>query len=263
MNKDLSHLINGWDYDINSVNARWITAADGTAKIQMRVDLGVLQMEPEGRPDGTRPEGHESLRSYYFHQEKQLELQGRELVLDSEACAELQQEAMQYYYRYLALYALRNLDRVIADTQHNLDLFDLVSRCADDDHLVWHFLQYFPYVRMMNARARCEALLEHEEYDRAISIAEEAMRAIEDFFEENADEVEAEQSSELEILEDLLYRIRRQRPKTEEETLHELLDRAIVKENYERAAELRDALRALTMAGASEARPSEANPAAG
>jgi hypothetical protein len=261
VSNDISPLINGWDYDLNSVNARWITADDGTAKIQMRVDMGILQMEPEGRPDGARPQGQDSLRSVYLQKELQLASQGKELVLDAEACAELQQEAMQFYYRYLALYALRHLDGVIADTQHNLDLFDLVSRCADDDNVVWHFLQYFPYVRMMNARARCEALLEHDDFDRAIAVAEDAMRAIEAFFAENADDAEAEQSSELEILEDLLYRIRRQRPKTEEETLHELLDRAIHKENYERAAELRDALRALDMAGTPAPRPSEPNPA--
>ena len=37
-----------------------VKAADGRQVIQMRIDLGVLQLEPEGRPDGdalaaTRP----------------------------------------------------------------------------------------------------------------------------------------------------------------------------------------------------------------
>lgn len=260
MNHDISPMIDGWEYDINSVNARWIAGGDGSAKIQMRVDMGILQMEPEGRPDGSRPVGCESLGVHYTRKEQQLQARGEALVLDAEACADLQQEAMQYYYRYLALYALRHLDGVIADTQHNLNLFDLVARCADDDATVWQFLQYFPYVRMMNARARCEALLEQKDYDRAIQIAEEAMQAIENFYTENTDEADADQSNELEILEDLLYRIRRERPRTEEETLHELLDRAIHKENYERAAELRDALKALATTAVEPGR-SEANPA--
>ena len=31
----------------------------------MRIDLGLLQMELDGRPDGQRPHGFESLLDYY------------------------------------------------------------------------------------------------------------------------------------------------------------------------------------------------------
>src|SRR5439155_20333786 len=58
---DLTHLLRTWAHEPGRINARRITAADGRALLQVRVDLGVLQMEIDGRPDGVRPEGFESL----------------------------------------------------------------------------------------------------------------------------------------------------------------------------------------------------------
>ena len=55
--KDLSRLLREWDYDSNKLNVRRIIGEDGREKIQLRVDLGVLQMEVAGRPDGKRPFG--------------------------------------------------------------------------------------------------------------------------------------------------------------------------------------------------------------
>ena len=68
MSKDLTVLLHDWDYNPNEVTVRRILGIDGREKIQMRLDLGVLQMEVAGRPDGKRPFGHESLLE--FHQER-------------------------------------------------------------------------------------------------------------------------------------------------------------------------------------------------
>ena len=37
--------------------ARKIVGEDGKEKLQVRLDLGLLQMELNGRPDGERPHG--------------------------------------------------------------------------------------------------------------------------------------------------------------------------------------------------------------
>ena len=55
MNFDISHLLESWDYQAGQVIVRKFTAKDGVEKIQLRVDLGLLQMNAEGRPDGKRP----------------------------------------------------------------------------------------------------------------------------------------------------------------------------------------------------------------
>ncbi len=68
MSKDLTVLLHGWDYNPNEVTVRRVLGIDGREKIQMRLDLGVLQMEVSGRPDGKRPYGHESLLEYQMAQ---------------------------------------------------------------------------------------------------------------------------------------------------------------------------------------------------
>ena len=243
--QDIGKILDGWDHDESSIRARWITGIDGHPKIQLRVDLGVLQMEVKGRPDGAQPKGEASLLDYYREQESRAEEEQGDLCLDAAACSELQREALQYYYRYLAFYALRYLDGVIEDTAHNLELLDLVARYAEDDDLAWQFLQFFPYVRMMNARARAERLTEKEDFDRAAEILEEALEDVEAFCEEHGEE-DGTGAQEIAILKDMLEQIAARRPRTPEELLQEELSLAIATENYEQAAVLRDRLQALT-----------------
>ena len=61
MNFDISHLLEQWEYQPGQVAVRKFKGRDGVDKIQLRVDLGLLQMNAQGRPDGKRPYGHESL----------------------------------------------------------------------------------------------------------------------------------------------------------------------------------------------------------
>jgi hypothetical protein len=254
--QDLSFVLEGWDYDGSSIRARWIKGRDGHPKVQLRVDLGVLQMEVKGRPDGAQPRGEASLLDHYRSLESAREEEGGELRLDADACRELQQEALHYYYRYLAFAALRYLDGVIEDTNHNLELLDLVARCAEDDELAWQFMQFFPYVRMMNARARSEKLLEKKDYHRAEEILEEALEDVETFSQEHGEE-DGSGEQEAAILKELLSQVAARKPKTREQVLQEELSVAIAKEDYEQAAALRDELIALGRRG-SRARPENA-----
>jgi len=63
--RDISPVLRGWDYEPGTISVRKITGLDGRPKLQMRLDLGLLQMELSGRPDGLRPHGHESLLDYF------------------------------------------------------------------------------------------------------------------------------------------------------------------------------------------------------
>jgi len=47
------------------INVRLIEGADGEPRIQVRLDLGIIQMHTEGRPDGQRPNGFGSLLEYF------------------------------------------------------------------------------------------------------------------------------------------------------------------------------------------------------
>ena len=254
MSKDISSIVSGWPYDANEVSARWIQAADGTRKVQLRLDLGVFQMEVEGRPDGSRPRGALSMRDYYIEEEKRSPGNALPSQLDFDACSELQQEVMQYYYRIMAFYALGDFAGVVRDSDHNLDLIDIVSEYAMDDEVAWQFMQLYPYMRMMNARARTELCLQDSLFPEAAAIVTEALGDLESFFAENYEPANDDWSPvppppELESMRELLAQIDRRRPRSEAETLKEELARAVELENYEKAAFLRDQLKTIKALG--------------
>ena len=244
MSRDLNSITNGWAYDGSRVVARIIDGDDGRPKVQLRLDLGVMQMELDGRPDGRRPHGYASLLEYYRSlDETGGAPAGRELP--QAACVELQQEAVQYYYRYLALSALQHLDGVIRDTQHNLELLELVRCHVADEQLAWQLLQFFPYVRMMNAQATAQKHVAEGRYDEAMRATEQALQEIRAFGEEHGLGDVSSKMQEIQTLSELLLNIRSRRHVSPAEKLRTELQRAIEAEDYERAASLRDELKRL------------------
>ena len=247
MSKDLAVLLQGWDYNPNEVTVRRIVGADGREKIQMRLDLGVLQMETSGRPDGKRPHGFESLLEYQLAQKDRLDAesaaQWSEWTLDAEACADLKQEAMQYYYRYLSLFHLGDYRDVIRDTGRNISVFDLIRDYAEDESDRMSLEQFRPYVLMMNARAKACLALEDKRYDRAMEIIDDGIESIREFFRDVEREDLAESCREIQFLEEWRERIENNRPLTTVDRIRRELSLAVASEDYERAAELRDQLR--------------------
>ncbi len=66
---DIGPILNDWPYESGKLNVRLITLPDGESRIQVRLDLGLLQMHTEGRPDGQKPEGFDSLLEMLEHQQ--------------------------------------------------------------------------------------------------------------------------------------------------------------------------------------------------
>jgi len=62
---DLNIILKDWPHENGNIKVRKIAGLDGREKLQLRVDLGVLQMEIAGRPDGRRPHNCESLLEYH------------------------------------------------------------------------------------------------------------------------------------------------------------------------------------------------------
>jgi tetratricopeptide (TPR) repeat protein len=245
VNFDITAMLRGWEYDPTSVSARFIKGRDGKKKIQLRLDLGLFQMEIDGRPDGTKPRGYGSLLDYYHSLENTSPQAGKALKLDAEACSELQQESMQYYYRYLSLYALQDFEGVIRDTEHNLGIIELVTRHGEDEDVKWQFLQFYPYVRMMNARAKAEQATKTRKHEDAIAALQKALDDIQAFWREYG-ENEPGGTPEIDLLNDLLGQVRKRKPQSPADRIQEQLDHAIAVENYEKAAALRDRLAELS-----------------
>src|SRR6266852_6158024 len=55
MSLDLNTILKDWPHENRAIKVRKILGLDGRQKLQLRIDLGVLQMELTGRPDGLRP----------------------------------------------------------------------------------------------------------------------------------------------------------------------------------------------------------------
>ena len=71
MSKDIGHILEGWPYEGDGTSVRIVTGDDGQEKIQLRIDLGLMQMEFNGRPDGQRPQGYESWLEYYRERQRE------------------------------------------------------------------------------------------------------------------------------------------------------------------------------------------------
>jgi hypothetical protein len=173
--KDITPLLKGWDYEPGTINVRKINGLDGAPKLQMRLDLGLLQMELTGRPDGGKPHGCESLLDYYEVQlGEHKRRNGTELgfSLTTEQCAALREEAGLYYHRYLGLYVLEDFPGVVRDTARNLRVLDFCGKFAVDEQDRLVLEQYRPYITMMNTRAEA-AILKNEKpprYTEALAV---------------------------------------------------------------------------------------------
>ena len=249
MSKDIQPILEGWDFEPGNVNVRIVRGVEGREKVQMRVDLGVLQMEMEGRPDGARPHGSESLLDYFDNKSHQAaKKKGDRFQLTEEDCEELLRESVQYYHRYLSFFHLGRYDLAARDTQRNLRLFAFIREHGPSEQAKWRFDQYRPYVLMMNTRARAIPVYESKQFREALEIVEEGIRAIEAFLVEHELEEQEEECLELQFLRKWRDEIDRTRPLEVTEKLQRQLEQAVRNENYERAAQLRDELRKLTLA---------------
>ncbi len=247
--KDITGLLKGWDYEPGTMNVRKISGLDGQPKLQMRLELGLLQMEVTGRPDGVKPHGCESLLEYYENQLTDYEKRhGTDLGFNLTAgqCQSLREEAQMYYQRYLSLLVLEDFPGVVRDTARNLKVLDFCGKFAVDEQDRLALEQFRPYILMMNSRARASISLNGERFDEGLKILNDAVEAIREFFEAIGQPEAFEQSNEIKVLKRFAREIRKRVPVDPMTKLQTRLQRAIKAERYEDAARLRDEIRKRT-----------------
>jgi len=252
MDFDISRILNEWEYQPGKVVVRKFKAKDGSEKIQLRVDLGLLQMNAEGRPDGKKPFGHASLWEF-FQARLYKHLAAHDgsdegFKLSAEDCAKLQLEALQYHHRYICLLQLEDYAGVVRDAERNLAVFDFVDKHAESEELAWALRQFQPQLLMIQTRARGAQALGSDDYQLAIRLVEEGLEQIRTFYRETGAAEAAEHSGEVGSLEEWLEEIRSRKPLSQRERLERALHDAIKCEDYERAARVRDELRNLKSA---------------
>ncbi len=243
MNLDIGDIMDDWPYRPGQITARRINGSDGVEKIQLRLDLGILQMNSQGRPDGHRPHDCDSLLDYYRQELAALVSDtgaDEGFSLDERACELLRSEAVLYYHRYLAEFVLEDYPAVARDTARNLVLMDFCAKYAHDASDRYVLEQYRPYVLMMNTRAEAQMLVHDQRPKAALSLIEEGCEKIKEFFDKFDHPDMADESTELVMLRALAGEIESGIPKDPLQELRDALDKAISDERYEEAADIRD-----------------------
>jgi len=246
---DITRILADWEYVPDEVNVRIIEGDDRKLKIQMRLDLGLLQMEYDGRPDGKRPYGEESYLCYFQNQlQKYIKKNGTDegFCLTAEDCVLLQNESLQYYYRYLSLFHLQEYEAVVRDTARNLEVFDFLKTYAEDEDDQLLLEQYRPYVVMMNARAAAHLRLEKNRPDEAVQLLENAILQLEAFFAEFDRPDLANKSSEILFLRQFAEEIQSRWSANPVRELREKMMDAVAREDFETAASIRDEIKKLS-----------------
>jgi hypothetical protein len=252
MDFDISEILAQWDYEPGGIAVRKFVGKDGQEKIQLRVDLGILQMNAHGRPDGKKPLGHPSLLEAYQArlQQHRKAHEGREegFALTPEDCTKLQLEALQYHHRSICLLQLEDHAGVRRDTERNLAVFNFVNRYAKSPELAWSLQQFRPQLLMMHTRAVATPLLQANDFSGAIRRIEDGLESIREFFRQHDRGDLVEESHEVMSLQDWLQDVQQRRPLSKQERLEAQLAQALKREDYEKAAELRDKLKKLRAA---------------
>lgn len=243
---DLRRILKTWPYDPEH-DARIIRGEDGREILQVRTPLGIEQYEMDGRPDGLRPQGMESVLEYHLHRLNQAKFAGRgdDFELSPQECSDLFQEGTLYYFRYVRLFQLKDWPRTIRDTARNLRAFDLLHRYARREEDRQFLEKWRPYVLRVHASAATMFEVDKGAYDDATKVTREAIRKVEALDDLDDDTFRSERERSLVALRELESQIQKNRPLSELEKLEHQLRRAIDTQEFERAARLRDRIREL------------------
>jgi hypothetical protein len=241
MSRDFDALLRDWEFKAGMVQARLVRTRNNREVIQVRVDLGMLQIETEGRPDGTRPHGFETYFDYLQHLAAKAEDAGHEFSLSDDHGEEADREFTQFYHRRIAWLTLRAFDKAIADADHTLAFMDFVRDHAPNDEYRLAHEQYRGFVLFHRTQAAAAKAVEEDDPEAAVDAILTGLKQIRSFFAEHDLEEQTEDDGMVRQLRKLEKSLRDMHGI--EETLQEQLDKAIANEEYETAARLRDALR--------------------
>ena len=225
-----------------------VVGRDGAELLQLRVDLGLMQMFPDGRPDGSRYHGLSSVLEYARHE---LRL-GREI--SAEDWREFERELYQMNYRRLALASLAEdaLGRndVEAARTHLTRARRDIDVCLEhigfaQDHggdvLGPGSMALRPTLAFHRGRLSAQLRIAEQRYEDAVEEAAAAAEELSALLEElGLDEEQRSEDPGVVFLRDLEQRLRREYDIPA--TLRERLAAAIEAEDFETAASLRDEL---------------------
>lgn len=245
MGLDLNELLGDWAAPTDEPAARLVTLEGGRQALQLRIELGLLQMELDGRPDGSRCHGHPTVQEY-CQREQHL---GR--PIPDELWRELDRELHQFNYRRMALTylveqstsekpaaaELELLTRLLADIETCLSILHMGCEAAAFQGISG----LLPTLMHDRARFRARWFLGHDMPHEAIAEADAGVAALEDLVAEL--DASGQMRAADPTIESLRRASRRMRKRFGiQRTLSEQLEDAIAHDDFETAARIHSEL---------------------
>ena len=252
MRRDIDEAIQGWPYEPEpgEVIAREVRARDGRTVLQIRVELGVLQLEverPARRRRGRTGSPPTSTTSATAPPAAGSAPGGKAppWTMSPEHCAEADREFVQFYHRRVAWLALQRYDKALLDADHTLALMDFVAEHGIDEEYIASHERFRGLVLFHRTQAAAALALERRKPEEAIDVVREGIDRLAAHQEAGPPTTTQDESPNQPLIEQL--RVLEQEIRKNfavEKTLREQLDEAVAREDYERAARLRDQIRA-------------------
>jgi hypothetical protein len=239
--KDIDGALEGWAVQPGMVQARLVVAGDQRQVIQMRVELGVLQMETAHRPDGQRPHGFTTYFDHLLHEARAAQRKDKPFLMDDEQCQEADREFLQFRQRRISWLALRNYAKAIEDADHTLTFMDFVKEHSPSEEYTQAHEQYRGFVTFQRTQGAAALALEQDNAEKAVDEVRKGLERLKVFFAAFGAEEQMEEDGMVQHLRKIEQSLREQHGIAA--TMQEQLDQAVANENYEEAARLRDALR--------------------
>lgn len=241
MSQSIRKLLNEWEYD-SGKTIRIINDRRGNPVMQVREMMGISEFELEGRPDGSRYRGFDTVLDEVLSRieksEKKFKLSEKDLDL-------LEKESKMFYYRYLLCFQISDFGRVVRDTEHNLKICEIAEMYSTDSKLRISILQFRPFIVKMNAISRAMISLQKNVKELAKDILEKAIVRLRSLPDINSSIFIMEKSRSINYLETALKQLGFCKADSIECMKKELFT-AVELEDYEKAAELRDRIKQLS-----------------
>ena len=219
MKTDLTDLLAQWPHDPHETSVRLLEGQDGRPILQIRLDLGVLQLEMTGRPDG---------------QPSVLPKEAGD-TLNAELAAAVAGEISQYDTRTRALMLLGEFGLAAQDADHMVSASRTLLESGHHEHTV----ALLAHSLTLRSRAMAEASLATQRPDLARMALDRGLEELEALLGVDA----LSSSNEAQLLNGMRDLLVPRLPASQRAELQERLRLALAAENYELAAILRDELR--------------------
>lgn len=259
---DLTEILSRWPYEPGKMHVRKIEGKNGGSVLQVRLGLGILQMAMDGRPDGERPDGFESLLEAHESglddepvsidpepvEEASAEDAGEAgegLRLNPEQCMQLREEASQYHQRYVAFLAVHEFSRAVRDTTRNLRALDLIRGHAVRERDRRMLEPQRPGIIAIRARALAGLALKENQHPAALFAIDDALELLKGHYESMGRPERFESAHEPAALRMIRESLQPHMPTSQRDELERRLKEAISQENYRLAAILRDEIELL------------------